>query len=58
MHAFIFFQIPEKETRKGKVKNPKVQESRICEGVKSNNRIIQKMWNMKKINAAFENPKK
>ena len=40
------------------MKNPKVQKSKRCENVKSNNRIIQKMWNMKKINAAFENPKK
>ena len=28
-----------------------------CENIKSNNRIIQKMWNIKKVNAAFENPK-
>ena len=35
----------EKETQKGKMKNTKVQKSKRCE-------------NVKKINAAFENPKK
>ena len=33
----------EKETQKGKMKNTKVQKSKIRENVKSNNRIIQKM---------------
>ena len=33
----------EKGTQKGKMKNPKVQKSKRCENVKSNNRIIQKM---------------
>ena len=33
-------------------------KSKRCENVKSNKSIIQKMWNIKKINAAFENPKK
>ena len=33
----------EKKTQKGKIKNPKVQKSKRCENVKSNNRIIQKM---------------
>ena len=33
---------PEKETPKGKYKNPKVQKSKRYEIVKSNNRIIQK----------------
>ena len=42
--------ISEKETQKGKMKNPKVQKSTRCENVKSNNRIIQKMWNIKKRN--------
>ena len=37
-------------------KNRKAQISKRCENVKSNNRIIQRMWNIKKINAAFENP--
>ena len=40
------------------MKNTKFQISKICENVKSNNRIIQKMINIMKINAAFENPKK
>ena len=30
----------EKETQKGKMKNPKVQKSKRCENVKSNNIII------------------
>ena len=34
--------IPEKETLKGKYKNPKLKSKR-CEIVKSNNRIIQKV---------------
>ena len=34
---------PEKETQKGKMKNTKVQKSKRCENVKSNNRIIQKV---------------
>ena len=34
--------ITEKETQKGKYKNPKVQLCKRCEIVKSNNRIIQK----------------
>ena len=32
----------EKETQKGKYKNPKVKKSKRCEIVKYNNRIIQK----------------
>ena len=32
----------EKETQKGKMKNPKFQKSKRCENVISNNRIIQK----------------
>ena len=31
-----------KETQKGEMKNQKVQKSKRCENVKSNNRIIQK----------------
>ena len=34
---------PEKETQKGKRKNPKAQKSKKCENVKFNNRIIQKI---------------
>ena len=34
-------------------KNRKVQISKRCENVKSKDRIIQKMWNIKKINAAL-----
>ena len=56
--VFIGLNQREKETQKGKMKNTKVQKSKRCENVKSNKRIIQKMWNIKKINAAFENPKK
>ena len=33
----------EKETQKGKMKNTKLQKSKRCENVKSNNRVIQKM---------------
>ena len=34
--------LAEKETQKGKMKNPKDQKSKRCENVKSNNRNIQK----------------
>ena len=40
--GFIGKKITEKETQKGKMKNPKVQKPKRCENVKSNNRIIQK----------------
>ena len=33
----------EKETQKGKMKNPKVQKSKRCDNLPSNNKIIQKM---------------
>ena len=35
--------LPEKETQKGKIKNPKIKKFKRCENVKSNNRIILKM---------------
>ena len=37
------------------MKNTKVQKCKRCENVKSDNRIIQKMLNRKKVYAAFEN---
>ena len=39
----LLFKNTEKETQKGKMKNPKAQKSNRCENVKSNNRIIPKM---------------
>ena len=38
----LYTEKSEKETQKGKYKNPKVQKSKRCDVVKSNNRIIQK----------------
>ena len=37
-HLFLYFDF---EELKIKIKNPKVQKSKGCENVKSNNRIIQ-----------------
>ena len=47
--------LSEQETQKGKYKNPKVQKSKRCEIVKSNNKIIQKSKtsNMHKITIKF-----
>ena len=47
--VFRFRILTEKETLKGKMKNPKVQESKRCENVKSNNRIIHKIKKLKNI---------
>ena len=51
---------PEKETQKGKMKNPKILKFKRFENVKSNNRIIQKskvqICDVKyKVYAAFDN---
>ena len=45
IHTLFYLEssvITEKETQKGKYKNPKVQKSKRCEIVKSNKRNIQK----------------
>ena len=41
-YQYLTHSLSEKETQKGKYKNPQVQICERCERVKSNNRIIQK----------------
>ena len=47
-----------KDKKSKRCENVIIELFKRCENVKSNNIIIQKMWIIKKINAAFENPKK
>ena len=43
MPIFALFLSAEKKTQKGKMKNPKVQKSKRCDNLTSNNKIILKM---------------